>query len=421
MGDIREIQLPPKLAPLFTPKRYKILHGGRGAAKSWGVALALLVQAAEKRLRVLCTREVQKSITDSVHKLLSDQITTHGLGGFYTITESQIRGRNGSEFFFAGIRGQSVENLKSYEGVDRCWIEEAQVVSKRSWDVLIPTIRKEGSEILISFNPDLDTDETWVRFVEKPPKDSIIIELTWRDNPWFPQVLEAERQACQVRDPVGYQNIWEGKCRSSVDGAIYSAEVAQLVNDGRFRPCPHDPMLDVHTVWDLGWNDKMAIICAQRQGSEVRVINYIEDSHRTLADYVQDLNGLGYRYGYDFLPHDGAAKNYQTGQSPFDLLVRLGRKCYPPMKISGIEDGIRLTRVTLPRIYIDSDKCQRLLECLKRYRRMIPSTTGEPSGPLHDEFSHGADCVRYLAQSADKMSNASNVSKPLKYPKVAYA
>ena len=420
MGDIREIQLPPKLAPLFTPKRYKILHGGRGASKSWGIALALLVQAAERPLRVLCAREVQKSITDSVHKLLCDQITTHGLGGFYTITESQIRGRNGSEFFFAGIRGQSVENLKSYEGVDRCWIEEAQVVSKRSWDVLIPTIRKEYSEIWISFNPDLDTDETWVRFVEKPPKDSIILDLTWRDNPWFPKVLEQERIACEERDPIGYQNIWEGRCRSAVDGAIYADEVTKLVNDGRYRPCPYDPMLDVHTVWDLGWNDKMSVICAQRLGAEVRIINYLEDSHRTLADYVQDLNSLGYRFGTDFLPHDGAAKDFKTGQSAQELLQKLGRRVQIIPK-ADVEQGLKAVRMALPRFYIDSDKAQRLLECLKRYRRMIPSTTGEPSGPLHDEFSHGADCIRYLAQSADKMSNASNFAKPLKYPKVAYA
>lgn len=420
MDGTREIQFPPKLSPLFEPSRYKTLHGGRGSGKSWGIARALLVRASEKPLRVLCAREVQRSITDSVHKLLVDQINQNELGAFFTITESQIRGRNGSEFFFAGIRGQSIENLKSYEAIDICWVEEAQVVSKRSWDVLIPTIRKEQSEIWISFNPDLDTDETYVRFVEKPPKDSIIIPMSWRDNPWFPKVLQQERQACETRDPQGYQNIWEGKCRSAVDGAIYADEVTKLVNDGRYRPAPHDPMLDVHTVWDLGWNDKMAIICAQRLGAEVRIINYIEDSHRTLADYVQDLNQLNYRFGADFLPHDGAAKDFKTGQSAQEILIKLGRKVQIVPKAE-VEAGIRTVRLALSRFYIDSDKCQRLLECLKRYRRMIPSTTGEASGPLHDEFSHGADCVRYLASCADKMTNSAMSPKKLKYPKKAYA
>lgn len=420
MAGMTRIEFPPKLEALFRPSRYKNLHGGRGSGKSWGIARALLVKGAEKKLRILCAREIQKSITDSVHKLLCDQIQEMGLGAFYTITETQIRGLNGTEFFFAGIKGQSVENLKSYEGVDIVWCEEAQVFSKRSWDVLIPTIRKEHSEIWISFNPDLDTDETWVRFVEKPPKDSIVLELTWRDNPWFPKVLEQERQACEQRDPVGYQNIWEGKCRSAVDGAIYAAEVTTLVNEGRYRPCPYDPMLDVHTVWDLGWNDKMAIILAQRLGSEVRAINYIEDSHRTLADYVQDLNSLKYRFGTDFLPHDGAAKDFKTGQSSQELLMKLGRKVHIIPK-ADVEHGIRAVRLTMPRLYIDSDKCTRLLECMKRYRRMIPSTTREASGPMHDEFSHGADCLRYLAQSADKMVNASMSAKPLKYPRTAYA
>src|SRR5690606_19695553 len=162
-------EFPSKLKPLFQPYRYKVAYGGRGATKSWGFARALLIQGAQRKLRILCTREVQKSIKDSVHSLLSDQIQAMGLGHIYQVLQTEIRGVNGTEFLFAGLSTQTVESIKSYEGVDICWVEEARAVSKRSWSILIPTIRKEGSEIWVSFNPELDTDETYVRFVVNPP------------------------------------------------------------------------------------------------------------------------------------------------------------------------------------------------------------------------------------------------------------
>src|SRR6185295_11690826 len=133
------------------------------------------------------------------------------------------------EFVFTGIRGQDIAKIKSYEGVDICWVEEAQVVSKKSWDVLIPTIRKPDSEIWISFNPELDSDETYTRFVARPPDGAIVLKLTYRDNPWFPTVLERERLDLKARDPESYQNVWEGECRSSVEGAIYGKEIAKLL------------------------------------------------------------------------------------------------------------------------------------------------------------------------------------------------
>src|SRR4051812_34892746 len=173
-------KFPAKLQFLFKPKRYKIAYGGRGGAKSWGFARALLILGAQRTLRILCARETQKSIADSVYKLLCDQISDLGLSQFYEITKTNIRGANGTEFTFAGIRQSSVGDIKSYEGCDICWVEEAQIVSKRSWEILIPTIRKDGSEIWISFNPDLETDETYKRFVISPPSESSPVKINWR-------------------------------------------------------------------------------------------------------------------------------------------------------------------------------------------------------------------------------------------------
>lgn len=408
-------KFPDKLKPLFTPKRYKILYGGRGAAKSWGVARALLIMGANRPLRILCAREVQRTIADSVHKLLSDQISALGLTSFYTIQDAVIYGLNGTEFSFAGLRQQDVAKIKSFEGVDICWVEEAQTVTKKSWGILIPTIRKEGSEIWVTFNPELDTDDTYQRFVVNPPDDSVVININWYDNPWFPAVLRQEKDHLKKSDPDAYENVWEGKCMSVVPGAIYRNEINQLFQDQRVRNVPHDPMLKVHTVWDLGWNDQMSIILVQRLGSEIRVIDYIEDSHKTLAEYVADLKERKYNWGKDWLPHDGEAKDYKTGKSAQELMKALGRTVEIVPKLD-VETGLKASRMVFPRVYFDKEKTQRLVDCLKRYRRAINSTTNEPGAPLHDEHSHGADAFRYLCVVADKMTNEDRSSKPIQYP-----
>ena len=408
-----EVELPVKLRPLFEPARYKVLYGGRGSSKSWSVARALLIIGAKQPTRVLCARETQKSIQESVHRLLKDQIELMGLQSFYEVQETRIIGKNGTDFAFAGIRQQGVTNLKSFEGVDICWVEEAQVVTRKSWDVLIPTIRKPGSEIWITFNPELDTDETYERFVLTPPDGAVVLEVNYSDNPWFPDELDKERQAWKKRDPVGYETVWEGKCRPAVEGAIYAKEIDTLQREKRLRNVPYDPLLKVHTVWDLGWNDAMSIIFVQRQASEVRVIDYIEDSHRTLDSYVADIKDRRWNWGTDWLPHDGRSKNIQTGKSAEEILRALGRTVQITPNLD-IESGIKAARMMFPRCYIDEPKCKPLINALKRYKRQVNQVTNEPGAPLHDENSHGADAFRYLAVVVDRLSNDS--FKPIKYP-----
>lgn len=409
------IELPAKLRPLFEPKRYKVLHGGRGSGKSWGVARILLLLAAQKPLRILCTREVQKSIKDSVHRLLNDQIQAMGLGAFFEVLETEIRGRNGSLFLFAGLAQHTVESIKSFEGCDICWVEEAQTVTKRSWDVLTPTIRKEGSEIWVTFNPDMETDETYTRFVAHERDDAFVVQINWRDNPWFGGELEAERQDTLRRDPGSYDNIWEGKPKRVSEGAIYKHEILALYEEKRVRPVPYDPLLKVHTAWDLGWNDAMTIGFFQRTGAEVRVIDYIEDSHRTLDWYVAQIEKRPYRWGTDFIPHDGRARNTQTGKSTEEALRAMGRNVIV-LPADDAEEGIKAARLMFPRCYFDQDKTGRLLECLKRYQRAINQRTQEPGGPLHDEYSHGADMFRYAAMAVDQMGN-DQAHKPINYRK----
>lgn len=418
MSDL-VVDLPEKLTFLFEPKRYKVAYGGRGSGKSWSFAKALIIQSFAKPLRVLCTREVQKSIKESVKRLLDDQIAAMGLGSFFDSTETEIRGKNGSLFVFAGLANHTVESIKSYEGIDRVWIEEAQTVSKKSLDILIPTIRKPASEIWVSFNPELDTDEVWKRYVESPPPDCFSVACNYSDNPWFPEVLDKERLHCQATNKADYDWIWEGKCKAVIDGAIYAQEVQSAVTDGRFTNVPYNPELKVHTIWDLGWNDSMTIIMAQRHGSALYVIDYIEDSHKTLDQYVQMLKDRRYNWGTDFLPHDGRHKDFKYGKSAEEMLQSFGRSVQitPNMEV---EQGIRVARQAFSRIYFDKAKSERLINCLKRYRRSINQQTLEPGAPLHDEYSHGADAFRYLCINIESMTNE-DWGGALSYPRLSIA
>ena len=401
---VGQVQFPDKLQGLFQPKRYKVLYGGRGGAKSWGVARALLLLAADRPLRVLCAREVQKSMRDSVHRLLKDQVSALGLESFYEVLDTEIRGLNGSLFLFSGLQQHTVDSIKSFEGVNIVWVEEAHGVSAKSWDVLIPTIRAEGSEIWLTLNPDMDTDDTYVRFIASPSDDTWLCEMNWRDNPWFPSVLEDERvKAKRSLLADDYDHIWEGKPRRVAEGAIYRYEIEALMTDGRVRDVPYDPTLPVHTVWDLGWNDAMTIIMVQRGPMDIRLLDYIEDSNRTLDWYVGELGKRPYRWGTDFLPHDGRTRNFQTGKSTEEIMRAMGRTVRVLAQTS-VEEGIKSARMAFPKCYFDKRKTVRLVECLKRYRRDIHTKTGEPTLPLHDEYSHGADAFRYLGQSVEVMA-----------------
>lgn len=402
------IEFPDKLAFLFEPHRYKVAYGGRGSGKSWSFARALLLHGAQEPLRILCTREIQKSIADSVHKLLADQIAALGLGSFYNVQQTYIRGRNGTEFSFAGLQQHTIDSIKSYEGVDIVWVEEAHAVVKKSWDVLLPTIRKPGSEIWAGYNPQLESDETHQRFVINPPPDCVSVLMNYSDNPWFPEVLEQERlHAKATMKPESYDHIWEGKCMPAVEGAIYFEQMSQA--ESRIANVPHDGLLKTHVIFDLGWNDAMTIILAQKVAGEIRLIHYIEGHQRTLAEYSAELKGLmldgqPINWGHVYLPHDGYAKRHQSGKSDAEVMGQLGWSVLPVPNMH-VETGINRVREVFPRVYFNRERTARLVECLKRYRRQINQQTNEPGAPLHDEYSHGADVMRYLAIVTDQLSN----------------
>ena len=348
-------EFPVALQFLFEPKRYKILYGGRGGAKSWGIARALLVMGAQKSIRVLCAREMQTSIAQSVHKLLSDQITALGLDAFYEVQQNIIKGKNGTEFTFHGLK-HNIANIKSVEGTDICWVEEAQTVSKSSWSTLIPTIRKKDSEIWVSFNPSLEADETYQRFVVNPPTNSIVRKINWSDNPWFPDVLRDEMEDLKRRDEDAYLTIWEGHCKQTLDGAIYANEVRTATKDGRFTRVPYDTSKPVVTFWDLGRADKTAIWFMQQIGFEYRAIDYYENQGHALQHYLKHLQSLPYVYGEVWLPHDAENELLASERTIAQQVSAAGYKVQITPKIS-IVDGIEAARSFFASCWFDSDKC----------------------------------------------------------------
>lgn len=416
MSEVLEndVVFAPAYEDLFLPRRYKVYYGGRGSGKSWAMARALICISLQRKVRILCARELQTSITDSVYKLLSDQIHEMGFGAYFEVLQNSIRcNLTGSEFAFAGLRTSTVTKIKSFEGVDYCWVEEAQVVSKKSWDILIPTIRKETkdakgailtqSEIWISFNPELEEDDTYHRFVKTRPGDAIVKMVSWRDNPWFPKVLQTEMEELREKDYDAYLNVWEGHCKVVLDGAVYAEEIRAAILEKRIMTVPWDRSTAVHTFWDLGWADSTSIWFAQQVGFDIRIIDYYTNSQKPITHYLEHLQKKQYIYGTDWLPHDAKAKDLRTGMTIEEICKKQGRSVRIVPKLS-INDGINAVRTILPNCYFDEEKCSEGLKALKHYRYEIDETADKQHKqfsmvPVHDWSSHGADSFRYLALS----------------------
>lgn len=385
-----------KLAPLFEPFRYKVLYGGRAGLKSWGIARALLLIAAQTPKRILCVRELQASLDDSVHRLLSDQIYALGLQGFYTIEKASIRGANGSEFSFEGIR-HNVQKIKSYEGIDICWVEEAQAVRKFSWEVLIPTIRKAGSEIWVSFNPFREKDDTYQRFIVNPQPNSVVIRMSWRDNQWLSPELLAEIEHARVNSPDDYLHIWEGHCVNNLEGAVYAAELRDARAQGRICVVPYDRTVGVIPAFDLGRRDFTAIWFMQKVALQWRAVDYYEMRGKDFAHYIEVLQKRPYVYDFAALPHDGDAKVLGAKHSIKEQLAAHGFRV-KVVKRQPIITGISAVRSIFPSVWFDEKNCAPGIKRLEEYRFDVDPEDKEYSlNPVHDEASHGADAFRTFA------------------------
>lgn len=415
------LDIPEYALCLFEPKRYKVLHGGRGGGKSWAIATALLTTGMSRSIRVLCARELQVSINDSVHKLLSDVINAHlGMAAFYDIQNKTIYGLNGTEFSFKGLKHNANE-IKSYEGVDYCWVEEAQAVSDKSWEILIPTIRKTGSEIWICFNPKNPTDPTWQRFVMQADEDVMLKQVSWSDNPFFPDVLEKERLRLLKNDPEAYKHIWEGEFDTRYSGAVYAKWIATAQANGKISPqVMHDPDYPVSTLWDLGYSDTTAIWFYQESPGEVLIIDYYENNSEGIGHYCDVLKEKPYKYKAHFVPQDAGKKLMEAAgrsiveQAKHDHGITM--MVIPETTHANRHDGLRRT---LPHCWFNSETCADGLQAVMAYHYEYDEERKIfKKAPVHDWSSHASTALELLpsvwrgkSTSVKEMDNQAQIAK----------
>lgn len=423
-----EVEFPEKLGFLFEPARLKIIYGGRGGGKTENVSIALIVLSLKMKLRILCLREIQNSIEESVKETIEANINTLGLSDEFDIRDKSITcKRTGSRFIFSGLR-YKINSIKSLAKIDICWVEEANNVSKTSWDKLMPTIRgrhdpndlggpfKKGPEIIVTFNPELDDDETYQRFVinkEQNAPDFLpnentgelerfayVVKVNYTDNKWFPPDLRQQMNLMKSANPTKYLEIYEGFTKQTLDGAIYADELRQTLIDGRRKKVAYDPFKPVYTFWDLGHSDMTAIWFIQRVGMEYNVINYYQNRLKKLPHYLEHMKNLGYNYGIVYQPHD-ADNETLAARSIASLTRAAGYKVIVVNRPSKKAVGINAARTVFELCNFDEENTKDGWQCLSRYAYKVNEETGNFSRePDHDTpWSHGADGWQTFALS----------------------
>jgi phage terminase large subunit len=398
-----KLQLPRKLQPLFRKARYKIARGGRGGAKSWGFANALLVMGASTRLRVLCARELQVSITESVHKLLADRIAADPwLALVYDVQKTSITNHiTGTEFIFAGIRN-NVTKIKSMEGIDICWVEEAEKVSDYSWQVLIPTIRKPGSAIWVSFNPDEESDPTSRRFITNVPPNSVVINIGWQDNPWFPDELRAEKDYLYAVDPEAAEHVWGGGYRKNSAAQIFRGKykvesfVPEPDWDGPYYGADFGFSVDPSTLVKLFIHKNRLYISEEAYGVGIE------------TDELPTFYEGGTINGKTFQGVTGSKKRpIRADSARPETISYLQRHGYGNVRGAvkwqgSVEDGIQFLR-SFECIVIHT-RCKHAQEEARLYAYKVDRLTKEPTTDVDDKHNHIWDAVRYALEPLLKQS-----------------
>lgn len=412
---------PPIFEPFLTKKaRWKVCYGGRGGGKTESIAKALLLLGKQQPLRVLCCRETMSSIKQSSHQALAAMVGILGLETYYTIERDRIFGplvdikdpvtgavkKKRTEFFFIGLRDLNVSAVKSYFDIQIAWIEEAQTVSRHSLRILEPTIRRaqgsdpaSPSEIWVSFNPTYEHDAIYQLTLD-PPKDSIIIPMNWRDNPWFDASgLRQSMEEMRRRNPEEFQHVWEGQCLRYWEGQIYLNELKLADAEERITDVPYRSDATCEVVMDIGGaGDATALWIYQPIGDYLHFVDYYEKVQSSLDYFLKWIETKPYVITKYWLPHDARQRHAGMEQSYESLVRARGKKVQiVPGGAGSVAEGINAVRTLFPRIKIDKDKCARGIECLRNYRFEIESDEHGTfkSLPVHDKFSHGADAMRY--------------------------
>jgi|GEM_PF-71971 len=412
-SGVVQVALPPKLVPVFIgPARYRGAYGGRGSGKSRSFAVMAaikgyqLAQAGKSGL-IVCGREFMNSLADSSLAEVRQAIAAQPwLAAYYAVGENYVRSRDGRiAFAFIGLR-HNLDSIKSKAHIHILWVDEAERVSEEAWRKIIPTVREKDSEIWVTWNPESRAAATHKRFREAQPHEAKIVALNWRDNPWFPAVLEKERQADLLNRPESYAHIWEGDFATYISGAYYAAGLAQARQEGRIGALAADPLMARHAFWDIGGTgaraDATVIWVAQFIGKEIRLIDYYEAQGQPLGAHLGWLRARGHAAARLVLPHDGATCDRVHDVSFESALRQAGFEVeiIPNQGAGAARLRIEAGRRLLPQMWFDAGKTEAGLQALLAYHEKRDENRNLGLGPEHDWASHAADafglmCVAY--------------------------
>jgi len=388
------IQLPKWSEILFDESaRYIAVKGGRGSGKSRSVATALNLRAAAKPLRILCVREIQKSIRDSSKRLLDDDAERIGLTSFYNSLETEVRGANGSLFLFAGLR-HNIDSIKSMEGIDICWVEEAQSVSRTSLETLIPTIRKPGSQIVFTWNPKHESDPIEEMFGRDDlPPDSRLQTVNYTDNPWFPDVLQKEAAYDLSRDPEKYNHVWMGGYLRNSESRVFKNWTVEEFE------APADALFRLGADWGFA-SDPSVLVRCHIVGRKL----FIDYEAHMVGCEIMDLPSL-------FMSVPGAEKWPITADSARpETISHMRQHGFPKIQAAvkgpkSIEDGIEWLKsfdiVVHPR-------CRHTIDELTMYSYKTDPLTQLVLPLLEDKNNHIIDALRYACEGARR----ANIVRP---------
>lgn len=411
--------VPQNFEPLLAPARYKGAWGGRGGAKSHFFAEECVLAMYAAQTRVVCIREVQSSIRESVRQLVIDKIEKFELKEFFHVLDDEIRSANGGLMIFKGMQSYNAMNIKSLEGYDIAWVEEAQTMSALSLRMLRPTIRKPGSQLMFSWNPRYPTDpvDMLLRGNNKP-KDAVVVKSLWSDNPFLPDVLHDEMLRDYLDNPAMAHHVWGGGYEVVTEGAYYGADLAQASLEYRITDVPYDKSTNVFAAWDLGIGDATAIWIFQIVNNEWHFINCYQNRSKGMDHYIDWINGLPYKIKEHLLPHDARARELQTGKSRQFFLEDRGFLTRV-LEMHPVDDGIQAVRQVINRCWFDDLKCAEGIAALRMYRSEYSDKSGEyKNRPLHDKHSHFADAFRYAVMGFNERwsrpgPGSSDWSKPV--------
>lgn len=396
--------------PLLVPSRYKGAHGGRGSGKSHFFA-DLMVEMAlvQPGFRGVCIREVQKDLNQSAKRLIEDKIAAHGLGHLFDCQKAVTVTPGGGIIIYQGMQDHTADSVKSLEGFDVAWVEEAQTLSPRSLTLLRPTIRKPGSELWFSWNPRRKKDPVDVMLRgEDRPTGAVVVRANWSDNPWFPAELEQERLDDLRMKPDQYDHIWEGGYEAVTEGAYFAKALAQARSDGRIGDVGKDPLMALRAYWDIGGTgakaDATAIWIAQFIGEKIKVLAYYEAQGQDLATHVNWLRQSGYGSAECFLPHDGAAHEKVFDASYEGALRQAGFsvRVIPNQGRGAASQRIEAVRRWFPRVWFNQATTQAGLDALGAYHEKKDEARGIGLGPNHDWASHGADAFGLMCSTYEE-------------------